>query len=225
VGPPGQGRSFAPGFDPANYFAVFGQFPTQNVFFDPDLRSPTVREFSASYGVNLAKGYVEGIYVSRRTVNLVDDFVEASNGFTDIAVDGEPLGTFTNIVWKNTDLARREYDALVLQTRYRPRSWWTISGHYTLQLQNDGNYEGGLRLRPSVRKAGRVQSVQHADVDEIQHEPSFPTTAALPTRWDCRQDSSGSPRFGQADSPRDYASPFTGATGGRAIRAAVGVRF
>jgi hypothetical protein len=36
-GPGGQGDTFAPGFDPANYVTVFGDFPTANVFFDEGL--------------------------------------------------------------------------------------------------------------------------------------------------------------------------------------------
>ncbi len=66
-GPAGQGRNFAPGFNPANYVTVLGQFPTQNVFFEDGLSSPTSKEFSASYGVDLlnGRGYLEGTYVHR----------------------------------------------------------------------------------------------------------------------------------------------------------------
>ena len=55
---------------------------------------------------------------------------------------GVSAGTFTNIVYRNTDLAHRQYQALVFQSRYRVQNNWTINGHYTVQLQNDGNYEG-----------------------------------------------------------------------------------
>ena len=30
----------------------------------------------------------------------------------------------------------------MFQSRYRLTNRWTVNGHYTLQLQNDGNYEG-----------------------------------------------------------------------------------
>src|SRR6185295_1804526 len=44
-GPSGQGRSFAPGFDLANYTEVFGgSFATANVFYDKDIKSPVTKE-------------------------------------------------------------------------------------------------------------------------------------------------------------------------------------
>ena len=47
TGPAGEGRDFAAGFDPANYTTIVsGTFPTANVFFDDDLRSPLTREFT-----------------------------------------------------------------------------------------------------------------------------------------------------------------------------------
>jgi hypothetical protein len=45
-------------------------------------------------------------------------------------------------VYRNTDEARREYQAMVLQSRYRLTDSWSVNGHYTVQLKNDGNYEG-----------------------------------------------------------------------------------
>ena len=33
IGPPGQGRDFAPGFDPKNYYIVYAGSPTQNEVF------------------------------------------------------------------------------------------------------------------------------------------------------------------------------------------------
>ena len=38
AGPRGQGRSFAPGFNPANYVIVDGRFPTANVSLAPGSR-------------------------------------------------------------------------------------------------------------------------------------------------------------------------------------------
>jgi hypothetical protein len=50
--------------------------------------------------------------------------------------------SFTNRLYTNTNVAHREYDALVFQSRYRITDSWSVNGHYTLQLKNDGNYEG-----------------------------------------------------------------------------------
>ena len=35
-----------------------------------------------------------------------------------------------------------QYQGLVFQSRYRIRDNFSVNGHYTLQLENDGNYEG-----------------------------------------------------------------------------------
>jgi hypothetical protein len=53
-------------------------------------------------------------------------------------------------VYRNTDLARRQYQGMVFQSRYRVTNHWSVNGHYTLQLQNDGNYEGEGSNRPGV---------------------------------------------------------------------------
>ena len=345
VGPPGEGRDFAAGFDPSNYLVVFGQFPTSNVIFDPGLRSPTVREFSASYGLSLGRGYVEAAYVGRRTGDLVEDFVETANRATDLSIEGASF-TFTNILFKNTDLAERRYDAMVVQGRYRPSANWTISGHYTLQLRNDGNYEGQAPNQPGLLSqignypeafdaaraypdghlqdfqrhrlrlwnivsfdTGRVGSLSISGLWRLDSGRVYSLAslgqplsaeqdarlAAYPDRPDSQtiffddrgsqffdgaglfdtslnydlrifsavrpfvkldvfnlfnnqkvirfnttivpdesspKDSLGlptgfirTPRFGQADSPRDFPAPFTGFTGGRSVRLAVGFRF
>jgi hypothetical protein len=152
LGPPGQGRSFAPGFDPANYVTVAGQFPALTNSFDPDLRSPVVREFTASYGLKLptAGGYAEATYVHRRTADIIEDFITTANGVTTVVRNGVNLGTFTNVVWKNTDLAHRDYDGIVLQAQQALSPRWTLRGHYTLQLKNDGNYEGEAPNQPGI---------------------------------------------------------------------------
>ncbi|MGH9311212.1 MAG: TonB-dependent receptor, partial [Vicinamibacterales bacterium] len=65
TGPAGEGRSFAPGFDPANYtVAVSGTFPTANVFFADDLRSPLSKEFSVALAREFAKGWARATYVN-----------------------------------------------------------------------------------------------------------------------------------------------------------------
>jgi hypothetical protein len=149
-GPAGQGLAFAPGTDPANYpinaenAAVAD--PLQNIFMEEGLRSPLVHEYSTSYGVSLmeGRGHAEGTYVFRQTVNLIEDFQDLTTGTTDVVVQGVEAGTFTNILYKNvdSDTASRQYQALIFESRYRIRDDVNIAGHYTVQLQNNGNYEG-----------------------------------------------------------------------------------
>ena len=55
---------------------------------------------------------------------------------------GIDAGLATNTIYRNSSQARREYQALVGQSSYRISSAWTVKGHYTVQLKNNGNYEG-----------------------------------------------------------------------------------
>jgi hypothetical protein len=147
-GPAGQGFSFAPGFNLSNYPVSQSNSsvsdPTQNVFIAPGTKSPLTHEFTLSYGENLrgGKGYAEVSYVARTTHDLIEDFQTRAGGTTDVTVNGVAAGTFTNIVYANTDLAHRQYQAMIFQSRYRIRKGWSLAGHYTLQLQNEGNFEG-----------------------------------------------------------------------------------
>jgi hypothetical protein len=158
TGPAGQGRSFAPGFDLSNYplaTAFVFAAPRANTFMAPNLKSPLTHEVALTYGTNLGngRGYASGSYIFRRTVNLVEDFQSTANGFSHVLVSitdpnagsatNDPNApAFTNRLYQNTNLAHREYDALEFQTRYRFARNWNVFGAYTLELKNDGNYEG-----------------------------------------------------------------------------------
>jgi outer membrane receptor protein involved in Fe transport len=170
AGPPGQGRSFAPGFSPTNYETVFGQFPTKNVVFDSNLTSPLAKEFTTSYGVDLfnGRGYLETTYVHRDFGSIIEDLIDIRNRTTNVVVDGFDVGTFTNIRYVNSDAAWRQYDGMLFQGRYNLTNRWNVNGHYTLQFKNDGNYEGEATNQPGV--TGRL-----GDYPEIftaaQHYP------------------------------------------------------
>jgi outer membrane receptor protein involved in Fe transport len=157
-GPAGQGRNFAAGFNPANYFTVVGQFPTQNVFFEPGLSSPVVKEFTTSYGVDVfnGRGFLESSYIWRNWSGFIEDYIQLSNGTTTIINDGFNVGTFTNIDYRNasTDEAFRHYQALEFQGRYNMNTRWNINGNYTIQLDNEGNYTGEAANQPGV--TGRI---------------------------------------------------------------------
>jgi Carboxypeptidase regulatory-like domain/TonB dependent receptor/TonB-dependent Receptor Plug Domain len=153
TGPAGQGVNFAPGFNLANYpvgASSSALVPLANVLMSPDLRTPLVREFTASYGENLSggRGYAEAAYIHRRTFDLIEDFQTVAGGFTNVTLNGLNVGRFTNLVYQNTNAAHRVYDALVFQSRYRLSHNWTLAGHYTTQLRNDGNYEGEAGGQP-----------------------------------------------------------------------------
>jgi hypothetical protein len=147
-GPPGQGYGFAPGTNIANYPVSSANSavsdPTKNVFMAPGTKSPLTHEFTLSYGANVLKGrgYGEVTYVARVTHDLIEDFQTIQDGFTNVVVNGISAGEFTNVNYQNTDLANRQYQAMVFQARYNIAKTWNINGHYTLQLKNYGNYEG-----------------------------------------------------------------------------------
>jgi len=168
-GPAGQGYNFSPGMSIANYPVNSANStasdPLQNVLVSPNLKSPLTHEFSLSYGSNIngQKGYGEVAYVYRKTNNLIEDFFTTQNGFTDVVVNGVDAGTFTNILWQNTDQAHREYQGMVFQGRYRIQSNWTVSANWTLQLKNDGNYEGeGSNTPGSTSQIGNYPETLNA---------------------------------------------------------------
>jgi hypothetical protein len=151
TGPAGQGRNFTPGFDPNNYETVFGRFPTANVTIAPNMSSPITKEFTVSAGGTFGPhGTAQVTYVMRRTSNFIDDVIDIANGTTDVVKEGVDIGTFTNIVFTNTNVPQRRYDGLVFQGQYTLRPNWTVAGNWTVQLNNDGTIEGEATNQPGV---------------------------------------------------------------------------
>ena len=61
------------------------------------------------------------------------------------------FGTFENIVYRNADDSLfREYQAIVLQGRYRVRGNLNVQAHYTAQIRNHGNFEGEAANQPGI---------------------------------------------------------------------------
>ena len=160
-GPAGQGIDFAAGLNPANYPVNSANasvtVPLANVFIDPNTKSALTQEFSASYGVNIhsGKGYAEVAYVHRSTGSLIEDFITRTDGTTHVVSNGIDAGLVSNRVFRNTDIATRVFDGMVFQSRYQLSGRWTINGQYTLQLRDDGNYEGeGINTPGSTTRIG-----------------------------------------------------------------------
>ena len=158
TGPAGQGVGFAPGFNLANYPASTANYvnvPTANIVEDPHTKSPLTQEFTASYGENLrgGRGFAEAAYVHRRTNSVIEDIINLTTGVTDVTLNGVDAGPATNLLYTNSDVPFRVYDALTFQSRYRITNRWTVNGNYTLQLRNDGNFEGEATNQPALRSA------------------------------------------------------------------------
>ena len=151
TGPSGQGRDFAPGFNPDNYFIVDGSFASQNVFLNPGLKSPLTKEFTVSAGGTLGnRGHLKVTYIRRRAGNFIEDFLDLTTGATEIMHEGQSYGTFVNQLFRNTDELERNYDALQFDGRYRLTSRFQLDGSYTVQIRNEGNFEGEGTNQPGV---------------------------------------------------------------------------
>jgi hypothetical protein len=154
-GPAGQGRDFAPGFDLVNYPLAPGNAfvavpPASNVSIAPGLKSPLVKEFTASYGTGGAKASAQATYVFRRTTGAIEDFQTLGTGVTRVVLEGIDAGLATNKVLGNSNLDHRQYEGLVFQSKYQLSNRWMVNGHYTVQLQNEGNYEGESSAVPGA---------------------------------------------------------------------------
>jgi hypothetical protein len=149
-GPAGQGLDFAPGFNLANYSRVLaGNFPTANVFFEDGLHSPITKEFTLGVGTPFGnRGAAKMMYQWRAIGSFIDDFIDDPSAQTTVVRNGVDFGTFTDVTWRNTDVPKREYQAMIVQGNYRVGTRWSVDGHWTLQLRNNGNFEGEAASQP-----------------------------------------------------------------------------
>jgi outer membrane receptor for ferrienterochelin and colicin len=153
-GPTGAGFDFAPGLDLNNYTIVFASSPTGNVKFLPNLSSPIIKEFTLGAGGSFGStGYAKVIYTWRKYTNFVQDLVNHAGGTSDVVLNGLNVGVFDNHVWTNSNLPDRRYQGIQLQTGYRITDRWNFTGNYTIQIKNDGNYEGENANQPALTSA------------------------------------------------------------------------
>jgi outer membrane receptor protein involved in Fe transport len=156
VGPPGQGLDFAPGFDPRSYAFLGASLPSDNISFAPGLSSPVSREFSLAAGAHLGRnGYAKLVYTHRKLASLVESFTTFDQGTVEATTPSTCLGCsgpfrLDRTVYRNTDVPKREYQALQLQTSYRITRRWSVAGHYTYQIENDGTFEGENPNQPAI---------------------------------------------------------------------------
>jgi outer membrane receptor protein involved in Fe transport len=173
TGPAGQGRSFAPGFNPNNYSTIFGDFPTANVFFEDGLSSPTTREWTLQAGGEIGtRGFAKAVYINRHVTSFVEDFVTTDTGATTVIRDGRNFGTFDNTVFRNSSDPIRRYQALQFQSRYSLSNAWSVNGHWTVQLKNEGNFEGEGTNQPGLSSVVGDYPEIH---DPARHFPVGPT--------------------------------------------------
>jgi len=142
-GPAGQGRDFAPGFDPRNYTGFLAVNPVQNVSFGKGAKSPIITEYTGGADYVLGRdGFVRLVYQARKTTDLLEIFTNPAFGTSHIVLNGVDGGFADNLVYKNANLSDRNFQGLILQGRYRLTSSWSVEGNWTHQFKFDGNYEG-----------------------------------------------------------------------------------
>jgi hypothetical protein len=142
-GPAGRGRDFAPGFDPKNYVFYYASVPTANIFVGNNLHAPISHEWTASGGMQMARdGWVKATFTDRKYADFINGFVQIANGCSQVVFQGINAGCFDNIVYRNTNGPKRDYQAGELQSHYGLTRNWSVDGNYTHQFKNNGNYEG-----------------------------------------------------------------------------------
>ena len=150
-GPPGVGIDFEPGFDLDNYIPYGGFFPTANAFFESGLSVPKSQEISLSGAMQLpGGGFVEAALIDRSFKDAFESFIEIDNGMTTLDTPAGEL-VLDNVIYRNTDLSKRDYLALQVQGRHRFRPNWTLDGHWTWEIENDGNFVGEQFGNPAVQ--------------------------------------------------------------------------
>jgi len=152
TGPAGQGRDFAPAYDLKNYGTIISaSFPTANVFVADGLHSPIVKEFTTSLGREIGRGgFARATYQYRTWSDIVENFIDLSNGIVNVTRNGVNFGNLTKVVVGNTDGVSRTYQAIVLQAQSRFRTQFTAGAHYTLQLTNNGNSNIEAANQPGI---------------------------------------------------------------------------
>ena len=190
VGPNGSGMNFAPAFNLANYAVIGGNVPTANVFFDESLSSPKTNEFTLALGRELPNaGHVKGVYTYRTTSGFIEDVIADPTAAGKVTVP-QTGGILDRVIWQNTDEQKREYQALQFMARVRIIDRIMVDGHWTVQIKNNGSFEGEAANQPGngsiwfdypelfnearyypYRSSGRIPAPQGAALDNLQPDP------------------------------------------------------
>jgi hypothetical protein len=143
-GPAGIGTNFAPGFDLANYFFYYFSSPTQTVQVDPGLKNPRTREFTVAGGLQLPRGgYVKATYIDRDVKDFIETLIDHRSDLVLPTVGPvTPAQSVEAQRLTNSDVPKRQYQALLLEGQLRLAQRWSLGGNWTHQFKNDGNFEG-----------------------------------------------------------------------------------
>ena len=155
-GPAGQGYDFAPAYDLANYSIVVGIVPDREHLPGRRSRVAADARVHAVGGADARrKGAVRAMYVWRKATGLVESFIDdpTAAGKTTVVAERHDVRHVRQRLLPQlatTRCATTRRSSCWATTRLR--SNWSVAGHWTVQLKNEGNYEGeaanaaGLRL-------------------------------------------------------------------------------
>src|SRR5438552_10861127 len=167
TGPAGGGKDFAPGFEPNKYHFYSATVPTANIFVGNNLHSPIAHEWTVSTGTALPKGgWAKATFTNRHYTDFIQGFVNIANGCTNVSLSGVNVGCVDNVLYQNTNLPKRKYQALELQSHYDIFRNWGFEGNWLHQFKNEGNYEGesgqsiptsSVGVRPEIQDPREIQ--------------------------------------------------------------------
>jgi outer membrane receptor protein involved in Fe transport len=178
VGAAGEGRDFAPGFDPKNYVFYAARVPTANVFVSDGLHSPVSNEWTVSGGTQLPKnGWFKATFTDRKYTDFIQAFVDnpTPSGSTFVSLNGINVGLVDNIYYRNSNEPKRHYQAGEIQAHYDVTRNWGFEGNLTHQFKNDGNYEGesgqsiptsSVGVRPEIQSPREIPVGHLAQYEE-----------------------------------------------------------
>lgn len=91
------------------------------------------------------------MYTWRNASNFIEDFIDdpTASGKIPVIYNGVNFGTFDRVEYRNSNDVERRYQALQFVGRYDLTRSLYLNGHYTVQLQNNGNFEGEAANQPA----------------------------------------------------------------------------
>ena len=114
------------------------------------------------------------LYTWRHASNFIEDFIDdpSAAGKITVVCNGVNFGTFDRLEFRNSNDVERKYQGMQFVGRYDLRNNLYVNGHYTLQLQNEGNFEGEAANQPA-------NPSDFGDWPEILTASQLPRTARL----------------------------------------------
>src|SRR4029079_18736175 len=86
----------------------------------------------------------------RGPTDVVRAYTPTADGKPVSSRNGVNFGTFDNAVYRNSTEPKREYDAIDVQSGWQAMRSLNVAGQWTMQLRNQGNFEGEAANNPAI---------------------------------------------------------------------------